>query len=90
MRRSSTSYVHGAPALHLADLPEAFLRGWAPRTDNGTSDNTPITENSLRPACDAIEDGRTVRLWSGTRACIGTCNYGDLIDTLFTDVEGVA
>jgi hypothetical protein len=26
----------------------------------------------------------------GVRVCLGTCNYGDLIDTLFTDVEGVA
>ena len=70
MRRSSTSYVH-APALRRADLPEAFLRGWDPRTDNGTSDNTTLTEYSLRPACDACRHRTQAQLVELERVPLG-------------------
>jgi hypothetical protein len=33
---------------------------------------------------------RPVRIGGSGGQGLGTCNYGDLIDTLFTDVEGVA
>ena len=38
------------------------------------------------------DDRRFVRPQPGTRVArpLGICNYGGLIDTLFTDVEGVA
>jgi hypothetical protein len=55
-----------ALALRRAYLPEAFLRGRAPRTDRGTSDNTLLTEYSLRPACDVCRhrtQAQMVGLW---------------------------
>ena len=39
---------------------------------------------------DYVTTNSTVTKSQSHLAELGTCNYGDLIDTLFTDVEGVA
>jgi len=41
------------------------------------------TDGHRRRRCEGVKT-------RASKLCIGTCNYGDLIDTLFTDVEGVA